>query len=133
MDKVEPNVTALLLFSGAWAVCCAGILHLARMYPLSVRPAALRSASGVALIVADSVVLLILLAVTFRYGFRELRWTSLVVVAGLIFLFTPGAFQVLPERWRDGPGGLATLLALLLASLVALFSLGGIPEMPLFA
>ncbi len=85
------------------------------------------------LIVANSVALLALLAVTLRYGFAELRWTSLVVVGGLIFLFTPAAFQVLPERWRDGPGGLATLLALLLASLIMLFRVGGIPEMPLGA
>lgn len=128
MHQIEPNVIGLLFFSGAWVVCCVGILHLARMYPLSARPDALRSASGVGLIVANSVVLLALLAVTFRYGFAELRWTSLVMVGGLVFLFTPGAFQVVPESWRDGPGGLATLLALLLASLVVLFQIGGVPE-----
>lgn len=127
MDQIEPNFTALVWFSAAWIVCCLGILQLAGMYPLSLRPETTRSASGIALIIANSLALIVLLAVTFRYGFAELRWTSLVVAGGLVFLFTPGLFQVLPESWRDAPGGLAALLALLLATLILIFQVGGVP------
>lgn len=127
MDQIEPNFIGLAWFSSAWIVCCLGILQLARMYPLSLRPETTRSHSGVLLIIADSLALVLLLAVTFRYGFAELRWTSLVVAGGLIFLFTPGLFQVLPESWRDGPGGLAGLLALLLGTLFLLYQVGAFP------
>ena len=47
----------------------------------------------------------------------ELRWTTIVVVAGVLFLFIPGAFQAIPARVRDGRAGLAIAGLVLIAAL----------------
>lgn len=125
MDQIEPNVAGLAVFTAAWAVCCLGGLLVAGMFPLSARPDSARQPAGLALILLDSLVLLALLVVTVAFGFSELRWTSVVVVAGLVFLFIPELFQVVPERWRDGPFGLSAMLLLLVCAFALLHSTGG--------
>ncbi len=52
------------------------------------------------------------IAISLYYGWQELHWTSLVVAAGLIFLFAPTALEVLPREWTDGRGALAILSVL---------------------
>jgi len=54
------------------------------------------------------------------FAHETLRWTSVVVAGGLIFLFVPSVFEIIPNGWRDSRGGLALLVALQLASLALL-------------
>lgn len=127
MDAFEPNFRSLLIFAAAWAACCIGGIHLAGMLPLSSAPAAVRSRGGVALVILNGVLLAALLALTVAFSYRELRWSSAVVVGGAIFLFAPFAVQDLPERIRDGKAGLILLVFVLVLALALLF-LGGAPS-----
>jgi len=58
------------------------------------------------------------------FCFHELRWTSIVISGGAIFLFSPFATQDLPDAFKHGTVGLAVLLLLLLASLGLLLNAG---------
>jgi hypothetical protein len=127
VDAFEPNLPALLIFAAAWAACCIGGIHLAGMLPLSSAPAAVRSRGWAALVTLNGVLLAALLALTVAFSYRELRWSSAVVVGGAIFLFAPLAVQDLPERIRDGKAGLVLLVVMLLLALALLF-LGGAPS-----
>jgi hypothetical protein len=64
--------------------------------------------------------LAILLIGVALFAHETLRWTSVVVAGGLIFLFVPSIFEVIPNHWRDSRGGLALLVALQLTSLALL-------------
>jgi hypothetical protein len=59
-----------------------------------------------ALILGNTALWLALLAGTGMFAYVELRWTTIVVVSGILFLFVPELFQALPTRWRDGDLGL---------------------------
>ncbi|MGQ9367520.1 hypothetical protein [Azospirillum sp. ST 5-10] len=124
MNEIEPNILALAWFGLLFAVGCLAVLVVAGMFPLSLRPQPARAAGGLALIAANLAALPPLLAGTALYGWDELRWTSLVIGGGLVFLFAPLLLDVLPPRWRDGRPGLAALLA---AQLAALSLLHGAP------
>jgi hypothetical protein len=119
---LEPNGFGLLVFGAAFAVCCLGFFTVVGMFPLSARPAALAGMPAIALIIINLalVVLLALAAVLFAH--ESLRWTSAVILGGLIFLFTPSAFQAVPDQWRDTPGGLALLGLVQAAALAAIAS-----------
>jgi hypothetical protein len=54
------------------------------------------------------------------YGYSELRWSTLIVVTGLIVLFAPGLFQAWPSSLRDGRGGLIALIGIQVLALAAL-------------
>ncbi len=125
MAAIEPNWTALLWFSLFWTASCIAFLCVAGMFPLRARPDDVRSAGGVSLIVGNAVLFLALVAGTVFYGFAELRWTTLIVAGGIIFLFAPDIFQAWPARWRDGRIGLGLLLAVQAGSLLGLYKVGG--------
>jgi hypothetical protein len=78
----------------------------------------------VALIAADLLLLVALAGGSIAYGVAHLRWTSLVIVAGLALLFAPALFNVWPHRLRDGTAGLVVLLVLFSASLGLLQQVG---------
>ena len=122
MAGIEPNGLGLFVFGAAFAVCCLGLFSVVGMFPLSARPAALAGVPAIALIVANLalVVLLALAAVLFAH--QSLRWTSAVVLGGLIFLFTPSAFQAVPDQWRDSRAGLSVLGIIQVAALAAVAS-----------
>ena len=122
MAGIESNGLGLLVFGAAFAVCCLGFFTVVGMFPLSARPAALAGIPAVVLIVINLalVVLLALAAVLFAH--QSLRWTSAVVLGGLIFLFTPSAFQAVPDDWRDSRAGLAVLGIIQGAALAAIAS-----------
>jgi hypothetical protein len=67
---------------------------------------------------------LILLVGTCIFAFAELRWTSFVIVAGILFLFLPELFQSIPERWRESYAGLTATGITLLAALGVLAAVG---------
>jgi hypothetical protein len=122
MAGIEPNGLGLLVFGAAFAVCCLGFFMVVGMFPLSARPAALAGVPATALIVVNLalVVLLALAAVLFAH--QSLRWTSAVVLGGLIFLFTPSAFQAVPDAWRDSRAGFSVLGIIQVAALAAVAS-----------
>jgi drug/metabolite transporter (DMT)-like permease len=117
MSQLEPNILQLVWFIALWGVCCLGFLQLAGMYPLESR------ASGISalLVIASTVLWAILLACTFLYAITELRWTSIVIVAGLLFLFIPEPFQAIPEKWRNSSTGVF-VTGLVFAVTLVLFS-----------
>ena len=113
MTQFEPNAIALLWFIPLWSACCLGFLHLTGMFPIN------DSSSGArALVLPNTVLFTALLAGTLALARHELRWTTIVIVALLLFLFLPEAFQALPARWKDGRSG-AVAVSFMLASAIA--------------
>lgn len=118
MAAIEPNGTALLCYVVLCAIACVAALVLAGMLPLHQRDH--QQLGGAALVVADAALLLVLVAWTALYAYGRLRWTSLVVAGGLVFLFAPALFQAWPERWRDGRAGLVIVMTMLFGGLALL-------------
>ena|ERR1700761_2676402 len=116
MSQIEPNVMALSWFALLWSVCCLAFFQLAGMYPLR---AAGEGAAGkpVLLVLGNTVLWLALFGGTLVFAWGQLRWTTIVVVAGVLFLFIPALFQVIPLRFRDGRNGMAIAGAVLIAAL----------------
>ncbi len=124
MNAIEPNLGPTLWFALLWTVCCLGFLVLAGMFPLATRPGGTKSALGATLVAGNALLWLLLALGTALYGYSQLRWTTLVVVGGLVLLFAPGLFQVWPEAWRDRTAGLALLLGLMAGALALLGWIG---------
>ena len=122
MAGIEPNGLGLFVFGAAFAVCCLGFFTVVGMFPLSARPAALAGIPAFALIVVNLALVVLLALAAALFAHQSLRWTSAVVLGGLIFLFTPSAFQAMPDRWRDSLAGLAVLGIIQVAALAAVAS-----------
>jgi hypothetical protein len=120
MQAIEPNWIALLWFAGFATVITIAFLVVAGMFPFESRPTEEKSGTGTLLIVANSVLLATLLAGTAFYGYFELRWSTLVVVTGLVALFAPGLFEIWPSSVRDGRKGLIVLAGIQVLALGAL-------------
>ncbi|MEV8468848.1 hypothetical protein AB0T83_19005 [Fluviibacterium sp. DFM31] len=110
MANIEPNITAALIFALFACVASLAAIALTGVFPLSTRPD-LKKPLGFALIVANCVLLSAVLYLTVGFGLTQLRWTSVVIIAGFVLLFTPGLFNVWPSRWRDGTLGLTVVAA----------------------
>ncbi len=109
MSAIEPNIPSLLWFTLLWTLCCVGFLVLSGSFPLNVTRERGRKSSAL-LALCNAALMAVLMALTLTFGFLELRVTTLIVVAGLVFLFAPTPFEVWPEKWRDGRAVLAALL-----------------------
>ena len=120
MNTIEPNWTALPLFCVLLTVSCVAFLTVAGMFPLASRPEGVRQPGGVVLVVWNLVALALLAAITAFYGYTELRWTTLVVIGGIVLLFSPLLFQVWPAAWRDSRLGMAVLLTVQACALTLL-------------
>ena len=75
--------------------------------------------------VGNAVLLAALLTGTGLYGYAELRWSTLIVVAGLVVLFAPGLFEAWPSSLRDGSAGLVVLVGVQMLALAALAKIAG--------
>ena len=126
MASIEPNLAALVWFALCCTVACVSFLVLAGAFPLASRLDLAGSPAGTALAIGDALLLAVLVAGTAWFGISHLRWTSLVIAGGSVFLFAPGLFHLWPERWRDGRAGLALLFCLLGGSIAALQIVGGV-------
>jgi hypothetical protein len=126
MDAIEPHWVASLFFAAFATSCALAFLILAGMFPLRARPDGARSALAALLVLANAVLLVVLLIATCVYGYSELRWSTLIVVAGLVVLFAPGLFEALPMRLRDGRAGLVALASVQALALTALARVGGL-------
>lgn len=125
MQAIEPNWISSLWFAGFATVCTLAILVVAGMFPLRARPEAARSNAATLLVAGNAILLAALLVGTGYYGYAELRWSTLVVVAGLVVLFTPGLFEVWPASLRDGRTGLVVLVGIQLLALATLSRVAG--------
>ena len=106
MNHLEPNIIALCWFTLLWSICCLGFFQLAGLYPIHRHDG--DGARMMALLVLGNTALwLALFAGTLAFAYAELRWTTTVVVAGVLFLFIPDLFQAIPGPWRDGRAGIA--------------------------
>jgi hypothetical protein len=120
MNAIEPHWVSLLWFAACSTVCMLALLTVAGMFPWQSRPEQARSAGATLLIAGNAVLLAVLLMATCFYGYSELRWSTLIVVTGLIVLFAPGLFQAWPSSLRDGRAGLIALIGIQVVALVAL-------------
>jgi hypothetical protein len=117
LGQIEPNGVALALFAATFAAGCLSFFTLAGMFPAKARPLPVAGHIGSLLVLLNLALLAMLLIGVTLFAHETLRWTSVVVASGLIFLFVPSIFEVIPNHWRDSRGGLALLVALQLASL----------------
>jgi drug/metabolite transporter (DMT)-like permease len=115
MSGIEPNIQALAWFVAFWSLCCLGFFQLAGLYPLRRQMPALSF-----VVVTTTALWIALLAATVRFAVSELRWTTTIIVAGILFLFVPEIFQALPRRFRDGPSGLVVSACAFVAALLLL-------------
>jgi hypothetical protein len=122
LGGIEPNGVALLLFAATFAASCVSFFTLAGMFPARARPLPVTGHIGGLLVILNLALLAVLLGGVALFAHETLRWTSIVVAGGLIFLFVPSIFQVIPNEWRDSRGGLIFLGALQIASLALLVS-----------
>jgi putative effector of murein hydrolase LrgA (UPF0299 family) len=116
VSHIEPNVTALSWFALLWSVCCLAFLQLSGMYPLRAAGEA-AARKPIPLVLGNTLLWLALLAGTLVFAWAQLRWTTIVLVAGILFLFIPALFQVIPLRFRDGHSSMAIAGAVLIAAL----------------
>jgi len=126
MDAIEPHWVASLYFAAFATSCALAFLILAGMFPLRARPDTARSGVAALLVVGNVALLILLLIATCFYGYSELRWSTLIVVAGLAVLFAPGLFEVLPASLRDGRAGLIVLAGVQALALAVLAKVGGL-------
>ena len=125
MDAIEPHWISLLWFSIFATVGTVAFLIVAGLFPLSSRPVSARSNAATLLVAGNGLLLSALLAGTALYGYAELRWSSLIVVSGLVALFAPGVFEIWPSSLRDGWRGLFLLVGDQLLALAALAKVAG--------
>jgi hypothetical protein len=123
MDAIEPHWISLLFFAALLTVCTLSFLVVAGMFPLRSRPDSLKSNGGLVLVTGNALLLAALSVGTAYFGYSELRWTTLVVVAGLVVLFAPGLFEIWPASYRDGSKGLAVMMGVQLLALATLTKL----------
>ncbi len=126
MAAIEPNWISLIWFAAFAAVCMVAFLIVAGMFPLGSRPDTARSGLPTLLAAGNGILLFTLLVGTGLYGYAELRWTTLIVVTGLVVLFAPGLFEVWPSSFRDGRTGLVVLIGVQILALATLAKVAGL-------
>ena len=122
LGPIEPNGVALALFAATFAAGCLSFFTLAGMFPADARPLQVAGHVGNLLVLSNLALLLALFGGVALFAHETLRWTSVVVAGGLIFLFVPSVFEIIPNEWRDSRSGLVFLVVLQLASLALLVS-----------
>jgi len=125
MEAIEPNWVSLLWFAAFATICTVAFLVVAGMFPLRSRPDSMRSSAATLLVVGNAILLAALWMGTGLYGYAELRWSTLIVVTGLVVLFAPGLFEVWPSSFRDGRTGLVVLVSVQILALATLARVAG--------
>jgi hypothetical protein len=127
MAAIEPNWISLIWFAAFATICMIAFLVVAGMFPLRSRPETAKSGAAMLLVIGNGLLLSVLLVGTGLYGYAELRWSSLIVVTGLVALFAPGLFEAWPSSLRDGRLGLVVLIGIQMLALATLARLAGPP------
>lgn len=127
MDAIEPHWISLLWFAAFATVCTVSFLVVAGMFPLHSRTDSAKSGAATLLVAGNALLLAALAIGTGFFGYSELRWSTLIVVAGLVLLFAPGLFEAWPSSFRDGRRGLMVLIGVQLLALATLAKIAGPP------
>jgi hypothetical protein len=127
MDAIEPHWISLLWFAAFATVCTVSFLVVVGMFPLRSRPESAKSGTATLLVAGNALLLAALSIATGVFGYCELRWSTLIVVAGLVVLFAPGLFEAWPASLRDGRPGLSVLIGIQLLALATLARIAGPP------
>jgi hypothetical protein len=125
MDTIEPNWISSLWFAAFATICMIAFLIVSGMFPLGSRLNSEKSGASTLLTVGNTVLLAALLLGTGLYGYAELRWSTLIVVTGLVVLFAPGLFEAWPSSLRDGRTGLMLLVGIQILAIAALAKVAG--------
>jgi len=125
MDAIEPHWISMIWFAAFATICTVAFLVVVGMFPLHARPESAKSSAATLLVIGNAVLLVALLMGTGFYGYAELRWSTLIVVAGLAVLFAPGLFEVWPSSLRDGRTGLVVIFGVQLMALATLTKVAG--------
>ena len=125
MSAIEPNWPSLIVFAIAWLTICVGFFFVSGSLPVRAAPPAVQTGAGPALVWFNLAVLALLFTVAVVFAISELRWTSLVVASGLIFLFAPFIVQDLPRQLKDTQLGLVLMACLSVLALLVLYAAGG--------
>lgn len=125
MAVIEPNWLSLIWFAVFATVGGVALLVVAGMFPLNSRPDEAKSATTTLLVLGNVVLLAALLVGTWLYGYAQLRWTTLVVISGLIFLFAPALIEEWPWRLRSAGIQLMVLVGVQALALATLIKVGG--------
>jgi hypothetical protein len=105
MSTIEPNLPALARFGALFAVTSVAFFFMLGLFPLARRPSGTKISGALLLIGTNLGAWLVLAAATAIYGWTELRWTSLVIGGGLIFLLAPMLLETLLPHWQIGRMG----------------------------
>lgn len=116
MAAIEPNWQALLVFLIAWLAGCVGFFFLSGNLPVRAAPQTVQAGLGPVLVWVNLAALIGLVVLTLGFAIMQLRWTSLIVGGGFVFLFAPFIVQDLPRGLKDTQQGLVALLGCLLAA-----------------
>lgn len=125
MTTLEPNWLSVIWFALFAGVGGVAFLVVAGMFPLGSRPDEERSSAITLLVLGNITLLAALLVCTGLYGYAQLRWTTLVVVSGLIFLFAPAVVEEWPWRLRSVTAQLTALVGVQTLALTILVKIGG--------
>ena len=125
MDAIEPNWISSLWFAAFATICTVAFLIVSGMFPLGSHPNSEKSSAATLLTVGNTVLLAALLLGTGLYGYAELRWSTLIVVTGLVVLFAPGLFEAWPSSSRDGRTGLMLLIGVQILAIAVLAKVAG--------
>jgi hypothetical protein len=127
MQAIEPNWISLLWFAAFATIGTVALLVVAGMFPLRARPGTGGSGKATLLVLGNAILLAALLIGTGLYGYAQLRWSTLVIVAGVVVLFAPGLFEAWPSSWRDGNTGLVVLVGVQALAIATLATVAGTP------
>jgi hypothetical protein len=127
MNAIEPNWLSLIWFTVFATTGTVAFLVVAGKFPLDAQSGPPKSAFVTGLVIGNAVLVAILLAGAGVYGYTELRWTTLVVVAGLVFLFAPGLIEEWRSPLRSAAAELGLLVGVQVLALAVLFKVGGSP------
>ena len=125
MSAVEPNWPIALMLALTWLVGCAGLLFVFGHLPLSAAPEGVRRGGGPVLVWLGLAVMVAVALATVVTAFESLRWTTMVVLGGFVFLFAPFFVQDLPAAIRDTQRGLVLVVTLGVVALGAIYAVAG--------
>ena len=125
MSAVEPNWLMALMLALTWLVGCAGLLFVFGHLPLSAAPEGVRRGGGPVLVWLGLAVMVAVALATVVTAFESLRWTTMVVLGGFVFLFAPFFVHDLPAAIRDTQRGLVLVVTLGVVALGAIYAVAG--------
>lgn len=125
MDAIEPNWLSLIWFALFASVGGVAFLVVAGMFPLRLHPDVATSRTATLLVLGNAVLMIALLTGTGLYGYSELKWTTLIVVSGLIFLFAPAVIEEWQWPLRNAKIEMLVLVGIQILTLAVLAKVGG--------